>query len=103
MTEEDWQYLAKRLESYGGSLVDAAHFVRSMLAEDNEAMERPDRIYSVCKMVWHFVTGALDHETFELVHKSAVYALEAEMAGRVFSYRLQMGWLIRSPNAPENH
>lgn len=102
MTNEDWQYLTTRLESIGGCLKDAALYARATLEATSDDMDSPEHTYSICHAVWLSVSEALDHEDFDLIHKPAVYALEAEMAGRVLSYRLQKGWLIRSPNAPVN-
>lgn len=101
MEKQDWQYLAERLETIGqGLCLEAAHIVRAVLAVDDETMEDPKLEYAGCYEIGGFVSRALDREDFDPSHLPSARALEAEMLGRVYFYRLSKGWLIRSPDAP---
>lgn len=61
----------------------------------------PSAQHALLNEVWTHVTSALNLEDFHEGLDHEVEALQAEMAGRVLSYRQSMGWLVRAPGAPK--
>jgi hypothetical protein len=92
--------LVYKFEMFGGEeLLNAAALARDALAKKTNEM-RPEAEYTLFTHLWEFVSQALDHESYDPEHENEIEALEAEMAGRVLSYRLERGWLVKAENAP---
>lgn len=108
--EASLTYLASRLERVGrGESLDAANLVRRVLATDSllarlsgrqPAIDHPEAEHALFHTIWGHLSNAIDHGDFDDQHRDDVMAMENEMAGRVLTYRLAMGWLAPSAEAP---
>lgn len=94
------QRLASRFEHIGGAELTAAAALVGMAVSGDAAGMPPQVEHALFSELWAHVTRALDHADFDSAHQDEVNALEAEVAGRVLSYRLAMGWLVRAEGAP---
>lgn len=104
MDKQALAYLADRLEAVAkGPFCEAAILVRKVMASTSPALEKPEAEHALFQAVWDYISQALDHEEYELANEQAVFALEYEMAGRVYSYRTQRGWLRRSDECPPDY
>ena len=101
MDKETLEYLAQRLEVLAkGDFCEATALVRKVMESDSPALRKPEAEHALFHAVWDYVSKALDHEDYDPANEQAVYALEAEMAGRVLNFRLVRGWLRRSETGP---
>lgn len=101
MDKQALAYLADRLEAVAkGPFCEAAILVRKVMDSTSPGLQKPEAEHALFQAVWDYISQALDHEEYEPADEQAVFALEYEMAGRVYSYRTQRGWLRRSDDCP---
>lgn len=93
------QHLARQLERVGGGELTAAATLVKQAMSVNFELVSPEAEHALFYELWGHVTGALDHNDFDSKYLDEIDALESEMAGRVLSYRLARGWLIRAEGA----
>lgn len=101
MTAASLRHLASRLERIAeGECLEAVKLLRRALALGLLRKITPEAEHALCHEVWGHLSRALDHDDFAERHIEEVNSLEAEMAGRVLSYRLTRGWPVRGADAP---
>lgn len=101
MTSAVLLHLVARLERVeSGHCIEAVKLVRDSLSLGILADPEPEAEHALCHAVCGHLSRALDVEDFAACDADVVEALEAEMAGRVLTYRLTRGWLVRAADAP---
>ncbi len=101
MEKESLVYLADRLEGVPcDELKAAAELVRKVMASSSAALEKPAAEHALFQAVWNHISQAIDHESYAPQFAQQVSALEAEMAGRVLTFRLQRGWIAKTASGP---
>jgi hypothetical protein len=101
MTPEALKNLAFRLSIFQHPrCVEAAKQVRRAI-ENSDRFGRADAEQALCHEVWRHLDAAIDDEDDAGSRETALDAMRAEMAGRVYTCRLALGWIVRAPTAPE--
>jgi len=101
MEKESLAYLAERLEAIPGDEPNAAaDLVRKVMDSNSPALKKPEAEHALFQAVWNHISQAIDHEEYAAPFAQQVSALEAEMAGRVLTFRLQREWIARTASGP---
>lgn len=101
MDKESLAYLAERLESIASDELNAAAaLVRKVMASSSAALENPEAEHALFHAVWNHISQAADHAEYAPQFAQQVDALEAEMAGRVLTFRMQHSWIARTASGP---
>lgn len=101
MEKESLAYLAERLEAIPSDEPKAAaELVRKVMASSSAALENPEAEHALFQAVWNHISQAIDREEYAPQFAQRVNALEAEMAGRVLTFRLQRAWIARTASGP---
>lgn len=99
ITRRTLEYLAFRLANVNSDeCMEAARLIERVLASGEPVAGEVE--HALCRAVWRQVSRALDVERFASAQCEAVKALEAEMAGRVLSFRVAHGELVPAEAVP---
>ncbi|WP_334001471.1 hypothetical protein [Burkholderia gladioli] len=94
-------YLATRLRRVDSEECrHAARLVEAAIQEFDRVSRSLQVEHDVFHQAWDHVSRALDDAAFSPEHQDELDALEAEMAGRVLTARLQLGRLVRPVTEP---
>lgn len=89
MKKETLEYLAQRLEAVAmGEFCEAAGLVRKVLASSSPALHQPEAEYALYNAVWDQITRAIAMKDYTPADEEKVYALEAEVHGKILKYQL---------------
>ena len=100
MTPKALWHLASRLSRFEHPrCLEAARQVRQAIANAGR-FEQPDAEQALCHSVWGHLDAAIEDTDDDGAVETALDALRAEMAGRVYLSRQALGWLTRAAVAP---
>lgn len=102
MNSSELEYLAARLALIDSEqITKATEIVRkaqSSLTNFEWDFKAEHALYHT---LWDYVSQTIDHSDFSPEHSDALESLEAELAGRTLTIRLKLGWITKSPTAPD--
>lgn len=103
MKSSTLQHLATRLSQFDDAeCATAVELVRNALSSLDVFTRSAEAQHALYHSVWGNITRALDVGDFSPAQADVLDALEAEMAGRVLTIRLSLGWITKSADAPES-
>jgi hypothetical protein len=100
MTPEALKHLASRLSRFEHKrCVEATLQVRRAI-ECSERFGQAEAEQALCHAIWAHLDAAIEGEDEEGPVETALDAMRAEMAGRVYMAGLALGWITRPSAAP---